>query len=144
MSVFRYESQRHGGGMNLRQHPKTASTVLEANSFVALASGKLVAATVTTNPKLIMGVVKRGVVATDEDYASQTDLQVDEMITEDDLFVADVSSGTPTKGSFMKIGSTAGSLSAAAATSGQYAPFLVKEVIGGKVVVALIKSVNAA
>lgn len=146
MSIFRREAQRTGGsGMDLREYPKAASTVLLANSLVATnGSGKLIPVTVTTAPASIVGVVKRGVTATAPDYADETMLGVDEMSTEDDTFVADTS-GSPVVGGSLKIGANAGVLSAAAATSGQFAPFKVKAVLpGGKAVVVIDRAAEAA
>lgn len=72
-------------------YPKTASTLLYANSVVALSSGKLIAATATTLAHV--GVFLRPTITTgDSDYASTTSCPV--MVPSvNDIFEADVKSG---------------------------------------------------
>lgn len=56
--------------------PVTASTVMSDRSLVAWSSGKLIAATTTTNPISIAGVLRKsgGIVSTDSDYATDSRL----------------------------------------------------------------------
>lgn len=49
--------------------PVTASTAIAANALVAWSSGYLIAATSSTAPTSIAGVLKKTIAATDADYA---------------------------------------------------------------------------
>lgn len=49
--------------------PVTASTALSNNSLVAWSSGKLIAATNSTPPSTIAGVLRKAVTSADADYA---------------------------------------------------------------------------
>ncbi len=81
------------GKPKVEYFPKTASTTLLANGVVALSSGQLIEATTSTTSHA--GVVLRGSVSGDADFASTTSLPV--MIpTPECVFAADVGSGTLT------------------------------------------------
>jgi hypothetical protein len=57
--------------------PMTASTAVLAGEVMALSGGKLIIATATTAPELIVGVLRHKIAATDADYA--TDLRLVEI-----------------------------------------------------------------
>lgn len=57
--------------------PVTTSTVLTKDSLVAFSSGLLIAATSSTAPSLIVGVVRHAIAATDADYATARLIEVE-------------------------------------------------------------------
>ena len=54
--------------------PVTASTAIAQGALVAFSSGKLIAATSSTASNLLVGVLKKAIVATDSDYATDSRL----------------------------------------------------------------------
>jgi hypothetical protein len=60
---------RKQGKTKIMWLPVTTSTALAVNSLVAWSSGYLIAATSTTAPSSIAGVLKKAIAATDDDYA---------------------------------------------------------------------------
>lgn len=60
---------RHRGKTKIMWLPVTPSTAISARALVAWSSGKLIAATSTTAPTSIAGVLKKAIAATDADYA---------------------------------------------------------------------------
>lgn len=73
--------------------PVTASTAISAGALVAFSSGYLIAATSSTAPESIVGVLRHTIAATDADYAVARLVEVEvpvELFTE---WEADVTSG---------------------------------------------------
>jgi len=73
--------------------PVTPSTVLSAPSLVAWSSGKLIAATATTAPTSIVGVLQKAIAATDSDYADERLVGVEVPLETTTEWEADVTSG---------------------------------------------------
>lgn len=73
--------------------PVTPSTAISAGALVAWSSGKLIAATSTTAPTSIAGVLKKAIAATDSDYASDRLVQVEVPVENNVVWEADVTSG---------------------------------------------------
>lgn len=81
-------------GETKRVHmPVTPSTALAANSLVTMSSGKLVAATSSTSPLLIEGVLEKAIAATDADYASDRLVSVFVPTQKNCVWEGDVTSG---------------------------------------------------
>lgn len=90
---------RHHGEPNIfGGYLKTASTALTKDTVVAFnGSGTLVAATASTNPAAIAGIIQRDVLSTDSDYASSVPVDVEVPRQKEDFFIADVEAGTLTQ-----------------------------------------------
>lgn len=77
---------------------RTASTAFSPDSLVVKSSGLLVAATSSSAPADIAGIIQRSVASTDADYAtSGDDVAVEVTGDREDWFVADVGTGIATK-----------------------------------------------
>ena len=68
----------------------TPSTALSKGALVAWSSGKLIAATSTTAPSAIQGVLKAAIAATDSDYASDRLVGVEVPVEKNVVWEADV------------------------------------------------------
>lgn len=73
--------------------PVTASTAIAAGALVAWSSGKLIAATSSSNPYSIAGVLKKTIASTDSDYASARLVAVEVPVEMNVEWEADVTSG---------------------------------------------------
>ena len=73
--------------------PVTVSTVLSADSLVAWDSGYLIAATSTSAPTIIAGVLVKAITAADSDYATARLVAVRVPIEENVIWEGDVTSG---------------------------------------------------
>ena len=73
--------------------PVTVSTVLSAGSLVAWDSGYLIAATSTSAPTAIAGVLVKAIAATDSDYATARLVAVRVPIENNVIWEGDVTSG---------------------------------------------------
>lgn len=73
--------------------PVTPSTALSKNSLVAFTSGKLVAATAGTTAVNLVGALKRAIVSTDTDYASDRLVPIEVPTDRHSVWEADVTSG---------------------------------------------------
>lgn len=62
--------KRKAGKTKVMWLPVTPSTALTINTLVAWSSGKLIAATSSSNPYAIVGVTLKGIASTDSDYAT--------------------------------------------------------------------------
>ena len=71
----------------------TASTEIGAGSLVAWDSGKLIAATSTTAPTSIVGVLVKAIASTDADYATERLVAVEVPVENNVVFEATVTSG---------------------------------------------------
>lgn len=71
----------------------TASTDFSANSLVAWSSGKLIAATSSSAPTVIAGVIKKAIASTDDDYASERLVSIEVPMEPYVVYVIDVTSG---------------------------------------------------
>lgn len=77
---------------------KKASTAFTRDTLVTTdASGWLVAADATTAPEKIVGIIRQTIASTDADYASNTLLMIEIPCDREDLYVADVGTGTATQ-----------------------------------------------
>ena len=83
----------HKGKTVTRRLPVTASTVLSKDSLVVYSSGKLIAATSSTNAVDTVGIVDRAIVATDDDYADERLINVIVPVEKNVEVEADVTSG---------------------------------------------------
>jgi len=73
--------------------PVTVSTALSNGALVAWSSGKLIAATSSSNPSTIAGVLRHAIAATDDDYATERLVEVEVPIENYVVWEADVTSG---------------------------------------------------
>lgn len=73
--------------------PVTPSTALAKDSLVTFTSGKLVAVTDSTAAVAIVGVLKKAIVSTDTDYASDRLVPVEVPTEKHAIYIADVTSG---------------------------------------------------
>lgn len=73
--------------------PVTVSTALSANSLVAFSSGYLIAATSSTAPSSIVGVLRHAIASTDDDYATARLVEVEVPVEMNTVWEADVTSG---------------------------------------------------
>ena len=89
--AYRQKVGRGGVGQNITPMSKTASQVFTENTFVAVASGKLIPATGSTK---IEGVIMQRVTAADADYATTNSKQVDRPVSRDDRFVVGIDTTT--------------------------------------------------
>ena len=71
----------------------TASTVMSEGALTAWSSGKLIAATSTTAPTSIAGVIVRAITAADDDYASERLVAVQVPVEKHVVWEAAVTSG---------------------------------------------------
>jgi hypothetical protein len=71
----------------------TASTAIAAGALVAWSSGKLIAATSTTAPTNIAGVLVKAIAATDADYADERLVAVEVDVERNNVWEAAVTSG---------------------------------------------------
>ena len=86
--------KRMSGCPNIHPFKKAASTALADNDVVTKdSSGYLIKATATTPRSEIIGLIQRTVASTDSDYASNTMVEVDVPMT-DDEFDFDVGTGS--------------------------------------------------
>lgn len=88
MSFVKYEGKTKNVALQV-----TASTVIGAGALVAWSSGKLIAATSSTNRESIAGVLVKAIAATDSDYASERLVDVEVPVEENVIWEADVTSG---------------------------------------------------
>jgi len=70
--------------------PVTASTAIAKGALVAFSSGELIAATSTTAPSAIAGVLKKAIAATDSDYADDRLVAVEVPLEKNVVWEADV------------------------------------------------------
>lgn len=71
----------------------TASTAIGAGALVAWSSGKLVAATSSSAPTVIAGVLVKAITATDDDYAVEREVLVQVPMEKNTVWEAAVTSG---------------------------------------------------
>lgn len=85
--IERYTTNGSVRGVNLTdKYKKKASTVLAANTVLALDSnGDMIPATITT-PNLV-AITRGSVASTDADYANNTPFRVDEIKTDDEFLI---------------------------------------------------------
>lgn len=69
--------KRYQGRTKLMWFPVTVSTVFLVDSLVAWSSGQLIAATNTTAGSVIPGVIRHAIAATDDDYATERNVEVE-------------------------------------------------------------------
>jgi hypothetical protein len=84
---------RKKGKTKIAYMPVTVSTALSANSLVAFSSGYLIAATSTTAPSAIAGVLLKAIAATDADYAVARVVAVEVPVEKNVQWEAAVTSG---------------------------------------------------
>ena len=84
---------RKQGRTKLMWLPVTPSTELSKGSLVAFSSGKLIAATSTTAPTDIQGVLRHAIASTDSDYAVDRLVEVEVPVENNVVWEADVTSG---------------------------------------------------
>ena len=82
------------GDADIFAYPKTASTAFSRGDAVELTSGYLTKAGATATPATVVGIIKRDVTASDDDYADTTDTMV-EIPEVDTIYKAKVGAGTP-------------------------------------------------
>lgn len=88
MSVSRYRSASDGRSVNIKSAPKAASTVIAQDELLTYdASGNLVPASTTSI--ILAGVSMVSVKSTDDNYATNDEIQYDEPL-EGDEFIMDV------------------------------------------------------
>jgi hypothetical protein len=75
------------------QLPVTPSTAIAEGALVAFSSGYLIAATSSTAPESIAGVLVKAIAATDSDYASARTVAVEVPTEVGTVWTADVTSG---------------------------------------------------
>ena len=85
--------RRVQGRTKLMWLPVKVSTALSVGSLVAFSSGKLIAATATTAPTSIIGVLRHAIAATDSDYATERLVEVEVPVENNVVWEADVTSG---------------------------------------------------
>jgi len=73
--------------------PITVSTAIAKGTLVAWSSGYLIAATASSNPSTIAGVLMKAVAATDADYAVARKVPVEVPVEKYVIYEADVTSG---------------------------------------------------
>lgn len=80
---------------NILPFKKVASETFAIGDVVTTnSSGYITKATSTTAPAMLLGQIQRDVLATDTDYALNSDVDVDVFCDADDVYTADVSTGT--------------------------------------------------
>lgn len=80
---------------NILPFKKVASETFAIGDVVTTnSSGYITKATSTTAPAKLLGQIQRDVLATDADYALNSDVDVDVFCDADDVYTADVSTGT--------------------------------------------------
>lgn len=84
---------RKQGRTKIMWLPVTVSTALSKGALVAFSSGYLIAATSTTAPTSIIGVLKKAIASTDSDYATARLVAVEVPIENNVVWEADVTSG---------------------------------------------------
>lgn len=84
---------RASGSPNIQPFVKTASTALDANGFVKLASGQLVKSAASDISAL--GLCLETISSGDSDFATARQVLVDQ-VDEDDLILGDINGGTVT------------------------------------------------
>lgn len=84
---------RNKGKTKFMWLPVTVSTALSANSLVAYSSGYLIAATSTTAPSTIAGVLRHAIASTDSNYATARSVEVEVPVENNVVWKADVTSG---------------------------------------------------
>lgn len=138
MAVFRHTASRTHTGQDLDIVEKKASTVMTANTFGTYdAAGRLQVATSASTS--IQAVIQRTVLATDTDYAGTTNVLVD-VPREGDEFIIDTSAASGfVKGDERPL-SAAGTMKAAAATTGEVPVLVVKKVLPGSKAIVTVKS----
>jgi len=82
------------GKTKLMSLPVTTSTAITEGALVAFVSGLLVAATNTTAPSAIAGVLVKGIAATDADFATARSVAVEVPVEKNVVWEAPVSVGT--------------------------------------------------
>lgn len=85
--------RRKQGRTKLMRLPVTTSTAFTAGALVAFASGLLIPATSTSEPKNIVGVIRHTIASTDSDYATARLVEVEVPIENFVVWEADVTSG---------------------------------------------------
>lgn len=73
--------------------PVTVSTAIDKGTLVAWSSGYLVAATASSNPSTVAGVLKKTIAATDPDYAVARLVPVEVPVEKNVVWEGDVTSG---------------------------------------------------
>ena len=84
---------RKQGRTKMMWLPVTVSTALSKGALVAYSSGYLIAATSTTAPTAIAGVLKKAIASTDADYATARLVAVEVPVENSVVWEADVTSG---------------------------------------------------
>lgn len=84
---------RKEGRTKLMWLPVTPSTEISEGALVAWSSGKLIAATSTTAPTSIVGVIRHTISSSDSDYADDRLVEVEVPIENNVVWEADVTSG---------------------------------------------------
>ena len=83
---------RKKGKTKIMWLPVTTSTAITINYLVAFSSGYLIAATSTTAPSAIAGVLRKTIAATDSDYATARLVPVEVPVEKNVEWEADVTS----------------------------------------------------
>lgn len=73
--------------------PVTVSTAFDKGALVAFSSGYLIPATSSTAAKDIVGVIRHAIAATDSDYATAREVEVEVPVEMNTEWEADVTSG---------------------------------------------------
>lgn len=81
------------GRTKLMWLPVTPSTAISNGALVAWSSGKLIAATSTTPPTSIAGVLRHAIASTDDDYADDRLVEVEVPVEANTVWEAAVTSG---------------------------------------------------
>lgn len=84
---------RKQGKTKLMWLPVTVSTALSKGALVAWSSGYLIAATSTTAPTSIVGVIRHAIASSDSDYATARLVEVEVPVEANVVWEADVTSG---------------------------------------------------
>lgn len=85
--------RRHEGKTKIMYLPVTVSTAIAEGALVAFSSGLLIAATNSTAPESIVGVLRKTIAATDADYATARLVPVEVPVEMNTVWEADVTSG---------------------------------------------------
>ena len=85
--------RRIQGKTKMMKLPVTASTAITAGALVAFSSGYLIAATASSEPYAIAGVLKKTIASTDSDYATARSVEVEVPIEKAVVWEFDVTSG---------------------------------------------------
>ena len=83
----------HKGKTKFVWRPITVSTEFDSNSLLAWDTGRLIAATSTSSPLIIEGVLRHAIASTDDDYATTRDVEVEVPVEGNVEWEGDVTSG---------------------------------------------------